>query len=130
MKNQQGMSPAIKVILFFILILFLIFIGGLSYAVYKLWPLLAASGSIPFVNQSQESLTSSQDQSADKNPLLNDDQEKVLESLGVDPASLPQEITPALEQCLIEKVGAERAAQIKAGSAPTVADFFKARDCL
>jgi len=68
--------------------------------------------------------------SADKHPLLNEDQEKVLQSYGVDPAQLPTEITPQMQQCFIDKLGQDRAAQIVAGSAPSPTEIFKARDCL
>lgn len=65
----------------------------------------------------------------DKNPLLSDEQEAALESIGVDPASLPSEITPETEECLKEALGAERAAEIEAGAEPTANDYFKGREC-
>ena len=65
----------------------------------------------------------------DKNPLLIEDQEAQLESLGVDPAKLPSKITPAMQSCFVEKLGQERASQIVSGSAPTPADFLKAQSC-
>lgn len=66
----------------------------------------------------------------DSNPALSAEQETALRSSGVDPASLPSEITPEMEVCFEEKLGAERYAEIKAGSEPTVTDFFKAQSCL
>jgi len=65
----------------------------------------------------------------DKNPLLTEQQEAQLETLGIDPASLPSKITPAMKTCFIEKLGQERADQIIKGSAPTPMDFFKAQSC-
>ena len=65
----------------------------------------------------------------DKNPLLNEEQEAQVEALGIDPATLPTEITPALEACLVEKLGAKRSQEIVQGSEPTTADFVKARVC-
>ena len=38
-------------------------------------------------------------------PLLNETQEKALESVGIDPAKIPTEITPEMEECFIEKLG-------------------------
>jgi len=67
---------------------------------------------------------------SDKNALLSPEQEKAAEALGIDPAALPSEITPAMEQCFYEKLGAERANEIKAGAEPTATDYFKARTCL
>ncbi|MEA3248786.1 MAG: hypothetical protein U9Q03_00315 [Patescibacteria group bacterium] len=66
----------------------------------------------------------------DKNPLLTPDQEAFAESIGIDPATLPTEVTPEMESCLIDAVGAERAAEIKAGAAPSAFEIFKARGCL
>ena len=68
--------------------------------------------------------------SVDKNPLLNEQQEAQLEGLGIDPATLPSQITPAMEACFTAKLGQERTNQIIQGSAPTPIDFFKAQSCL
>lgn len=68
--------------------------------------------------------------STDRHPLLNEDQEKVLQSYGVDPAQLPAEITPSMQECFIDKLGQDRASQIAAGSAPTSTEIIKARECL
>ena len=66
----------------------------------------------------------------DQHPLLNDDQEKTLQTFGVDVAQLPTEITPAMQECFVEKLGQERAMEIVNGASPGVTDFFKAKDCL
>ena len=66
----------------------------------------------------------------DKNPLLTEEQEAQLESLGIEPADLPTEITPEMEKCFTEKLGEDRANQIIQGSSPTPADFLKASSCL
>ncbi len=62
-------------------------------------------------------------------PLLSTEQEKILESMGVDTASLPTTITPAQEQCATEVLGADRVNEIKAGATPSVTDYLKAKDC-
>ncbi|MFA6410002.1 MAG: hypothetical protein WCW26_00285 [Candidatus Buchananbacteria bacterium] len=66
----------------------------------------------------------------DKNPLLTVEQEKTLESLGVNPAALPTAITPKMEKCFTEKLGQARVAEIIKTGQPTAADFFAARACL
>lgn len=66
----------------------------------------------------------------DANPNLSPSQEKALETFGVDPAVVPSSITPEQEACFIEKLGAERVNEIKAGDAPTATEFFKAKDCI
>ncbi len=63
-------------------------------------------------------------------PLLNTSQEKQLRDLGIDPAKLPTEITPAQQTCLQEKLGASRAAELLKGASPTTADALKAASCL
>ncbi len=67
---------------------------------------------------------------ADKNPLLSAEQEQALESIGVNVEALPQELTPAMQACLLEKLGEARAKEIISGAAPSPTDFFKAKDCL
>lgn len=63
-------------------------------------------------------------------PYLNESQESALRAFGIDPASLPSEITPEQEACFESKLGEERVAEIKAGDSPTATDYFKAKDCL
>ena len=53
-----------------------------------------------------------------------------LQKAGIDPNALPKTISPALENCLVNAVGEERAAQIKAGEVPTITDLLKAKTCL
>lgn len=62
-------------------------------------------------------------------PLLSTEQEILLESVGVDTASLPTQISPEQEQCAIEALGAERVNQIKQGSSPSLDDYLKAQNC-
>ncbi|MBL7021759.1 hypothetical protein ISR92_00300 [Patescibacteria group bacterium] len=69
-------------------------------------------------------------QVVDENPLLDSAQEKILSGLGVDIANLPTEISPELETCLTEAVGAERALEITNGATPGVLDIIKAKACL
>lgn len=63
-------------------------------------------------------------------PLLDEKTEQTLEKIGIDPATIPTEITPELEDCLINAVGEERASEIRGGDSPTATDIFKARNCL
>ncbi len=69
-------------------------------------------------------------EAVDKNPLLTPEQENFAESIGIDPATLPTEITPEMESCLIDAVGAERAAEIQGGATPTPIEIFRAKGCL
>jgi hypothetical protein len=65
----------------------------------------------------------------DKNPALSPDQEKALETIGIDPAKIPSTITPEMETCFTDKLGAPRVLEIKNGSTPTPAEIFLARNC-
>lgn len=62
-------------------------------------------------------------------PLLSADQEKTLQSLGVNLESLPTSITPIQEQCAVEVLGQDRVNQIRSGATPSITDYFKAKDC-
>lgn len=140
MANQRGMVLAWKIILVFILVVFLVVAGGLSWAVYKMWPILKAS---KYTTPAAETTTetpgsesaapdnsnSSNPTASDKNPLLSSDQERVLENLGVNVDALPKTITPALEQCFIEKLGPDRVNEIKGGSSMSAMDFFQVNGC-
>ena len=64
------------------------------------------------------------------NPLLDTQQEKTLQAVGVNPAALPSEMTPEMEACFVEKLGQSRVDAIKAGDKATVTDYFEARGCL
>lgn len=66
----------------------------------------------------------------DSNPMLNEGQETALEIFGIDPASLPTEITSEQEACFIESIGAARVEEIKAGDTPTATEIFRGRGCL
>jgi hypothetical protein len=66
----------------------------------------------------------------DKNPVLNDSQEKALETFGIDPSSLPSEITPEQEKCFENAIGKTRVTEIKNGDSPSALEFFKAKDCI
>ncbi len=69
-------------------------------------------------------------EATDKNPLLDANQERILETLGVNVGNLPTEMTPELEACFTEALGAERVKQIIDGDSPSPLDLFKAKACL
>lgn len=66
----------------------------------------------------------------DKHPLMSPAQERALESFGIDPASVPSEISPEQEACFVEKLGQERVDEIKGGDTPTANDYFQAKSCV
>lgn len=66
----------------------------------------------------------------DKNPLLSESQEQVLEKIGVDPAKLPTTITPEMAACFETKLGKERTDEIVNGDSPTAEDYLKAQSCI
>lgn len=63
-------------------------------------------------------------------PALDEQQEQNLRSIGVDVSALPNEITPEMEDCFVQKLGQERVDAIKSGSQITATDYLKARGCL
>jgi len=62
-------------------------------------------------------------------PLLSEDQEIILESVGIDTSTLPTEITQKQIDCGVEALGEERALEIMAGSTPTLTDILQAQHC-
>ncbi len=67
---------------------------------------------------------------ADKNPNLTPAQEDALVLIGIDPAGLPDTITPEQYSCFVRVLGEARVAEIQAGGAPTPIEIFKAKECL
>lgn len=119
-----------KFLTIFFVVLGVIFFVLMLIAVYfyitdplNLKPLL-------FDREAAPDITTEEGETLDKHPLLNESQEQILETIGVDPAALPTEITPAQEACFIEVLGSARVQEIKAGDTPTGAEFFTARACL
>lgn len=66
----------------------------------------------------------------DKHPLLSAGQEELLESFGIDPESLPETVSPQMEECAVRILGRTRVDELKAGAAPTYGEILKARSCL
>ncbi|OGH87001.1 MAG: hypothetical protein A2206_00370 [Candidatus Magasanikbacteria bacterium RIFOXYA1_FULL_40_8] len=125
------MRILLKILNYFFTVLGVIFFLIIMLGVYlfvadpfNLRPMLSS------FNLSPSGITTEASKTGDKNPLLNSDQEKMLESIGVNPETLPSELTPEMEKCLIEKVGAQRADEIVKGDKPTAIDLFKASACL
>lgn len=82
------------------------------------------------IDSAELSVESGSTDVVDKNPVLSPAQEQALESIGVDPASVPSEITPAQEACFESVLGKARVDEIKAGDTPSATEFFKARECI
>lgn len=66
----------------------------------------------------------------DKSPLLNAEQEKTLESYGVDVDKLPKTISPEMEKCFLEKLGQERGMELVNGDTPSAFEVIKIRTCI
>jgi len=83
------------------------------------------------VNYEKEEVTTTNDvnETEDKNPALSAEQEAQLESSGINPATVPSEITPEMKACFIEKLGQERVEEIESGASPTPLEFIKAESC-
>lgn len=72
----------------------------------------------------------SYEESGVDNPLIPNEQEKVLYEMGINTASLPTEITPSMATCFEQKLGKQRTQEIVNGSMPSSIDIYKAKDCL
>jgi hypothetical protein len=69
------------------------------------------------------------DTSLDKNPALTSEQEQALESIGIDPASIPSTISPEMEACFVAILGEARVEAIKDGATPTPIEAIKTKEC-
>ncbi|MBU2566924.1 hypothetical protein KKG46_05210 [Patescibacteria group bacterium] len=63
-------------------------------------------------------------------PLLTPQQEALLQSAGIDPATIPTTITPAQQQCAINALGEKRAMELVGGATPNINDITQAKHCL
>lgn len=62
--------------------------------------------------------------------VVNENQAKALESVGIDPQSVPAQFTPEQITCFVRILGQARVDTIVAGATPTPSEFFKAKECL
>lgn len=122
-------------VVFFILILIGVYL--FTADPFGIKPLLGNLGITPSTavdmltgKQTAPTTTTTKTGTTTKNPLITPEQEKTLQSMGIDTAKLPTSITPALEDCFTKKLGAQRADEIKKGSAITPMDVLKAGSCL
>ncbi|MBU0645929.1 hypothetical protein KJ611_00405 [Patescibacteria group bacterium] len=81
------------------------------------------------VTQIPKALISPPTESAYDHPLLNTEQEIMLESVGIDPQDIPTQVTPTQEACSVEALGQNRVDEIKAGAAPSLTDYLKSKHC-
>ncbi len=65
-----------------------------------------------------------------KSLILTPSQIQTLQKIGVNPNIIPTSISPAMEQCFYDKLGVNRADEIKGGAQPTAVDVFKIRSCI
>lgn len=107
-------------VIFFILILI-----GLYLYIADPW------GIKPFLSSmSSDTVMVDETGEVDSHPMLNESQEKALETVGINPAELPSEITSEQEACFIEVLGEARVAEIVAGDSPTALEIIKAKACI
>lgn len=133
MKKILNVFFVILGVIFFIIILIGIYLFVADP--YNLKPLILGSGTgSSTVTQGSSSAAdntpnAAQD-SADQNPVLNQDQETALQAVGIDPTTVPSTISPEQESCFIDTIGAARVEAIKAGDSPTALEIFAGRNCL
>ena len=122
-------------VIFFCLILFSVWFYIADPLNLKPIYQMLTTESVPEVQQVDETIPAGDEQPTadvvvDRNPALNTEQEQALDSVGIDPASLPTTITPTQQECFIEVLGQARVEEIVSGDTPTATEFFRARGCL
>jgi hypothetical protein len=93
---------------------------------YEIRPLIAMLRAQPAQSGDSPAAGSS------SNPALSPAQSAALESVGIDPSTVPSasSFTPEQRTCMLEAVGEARAQAILGGAVPTAEEFAKARACL
>lgn len=110
-------------------IFLLIILAGLYF--YITDPLgLRSTGSLTLPMPANQEQTTEEGVVLDKNPALTESQEKMLETVGIDPAAVPSSITPEQEACFVEKIGQQRVDEIAAGDSPSLLEIAKGKDCI
>lgn len=131
---------------FFVLlgIIFFVILLALAYFIivdpYNLRPVFQ---SMYETNSTRESdtvpsnINSDADSTADTTPTpsraptgVNENQAKALESVGINPESVPAQFTPEQITCFVGILGQARVDAIVAGATPTPTEFFQAKGCL
>jgi hypothetical protein len=64
------------------------------------------------------------------NTGVSDSQAQALESVGIDPQTVPAQFTDEQQKCFVGILGQERVDAIVAGDTPTPTEFYKAKSCL
>ena len=62
-------------------------------------------------------------------PIFSFEQENLLTKAGIEPASVSPEMLIEKEACFVEKLGADRVKEIKAGDIPNALEIFKVKGC-
>jgi len=84
----------------------------------------------PLLFPAQTPASNTMTKTPSNNPLLTQEQIAGLQKLGIDTSKIPSSISPAMESCLVAKLGAVRTTEIKQGSLITAIDLYQAQSCL
>jgi hypothetical protein len=82
------------------------------------------------VHETVPSATSTVSNESSAGTKLNTEQKAALQSVGISPAAVPAQFTPAQIECFIGVLGEERVNAIKAGDTPTPTEFYQAKNCI
>lgn len=62
--------------------------------------------------------------------VVNENQAKALQAVGIDPSAVPKKFTPEQVACFVQILGQARVDAIVAGATPNPAEFYQAKNCL
>jgi hypothetical protein len=74
--------------------------------------------------------TTNVESSPSESSPINETQARALESVGIDPASVPTQFTPEQVACFVSILGQVRVDAIVAGDTPAPTEFYQAKECL
>lgn len=139
LKLWHKIFITIGIIATVLFVLFILMIGGGAFFLNRYW------GHMPFFNEGYrlpfEEMHYFMDAADDEavqvpgtsgettSVRLSDDQKALLESFGVDPASVPEEIPSEYIECAERVLGEQRTQEIIDGATPTLSETLQLTNC-
>lgn len=115
-------------VVFFILLLILAYL--FIFDPYNFKPFITGGNAPVKSIQTKSTTTSQMSEVNTESSNLSPAQTKALETVGIDPSTLPQSFTAEQFNCFESILGKTRVEEIKAGSVPSFSEFNQAKNCI
>ena len=129
-ENKTKTTSTLKIILIALAVMFAFGIFCISIMIAAIMFFLPKDLGVDQISNAITSqMTSDITESSYDHPLLSEDQEILLESMGIETSTLPTEVSQEQMDCGVEALGQERADEIINGATPNLSDLVKAQHC-